>query len=131
MKPTSRVQQEHGVEYHKYWFNQHSGKIFCICSAPSRDAAAMVHRKAHGLMGVKIIEVDPDLAEGILGGCEVSAGGAALVPGARPASATPERARSCSPTSSIPPPSPNASATTPPCAWSRPMTASFATLCAS
>ena len=34
------VQGKHGVEYHKYWFNEAQGKIFCLCSAPSPEAAA-------------------------------------------------------------------------------------------
>jgi class 3 adenylate cyclase len=73
------VQGKYGVAYHKYWFNEAQGKIFCLCSAPSPEAAAMVHRQAHGLEAVKIIEVAPEIADGFMGGCEVNA--AALVPG--------------------------------------------------
>jgi class 3 adenylate cyclase len=75
------TQRKYGVEYHKYWFNESSGKIFCLCSAPSPEAAASVHREAHGLVAGKIIEVAPEIAEGFLGGCEVNSAGAALVPG--------------------------------------------------
>jgi class 3 adenylate cyclase len=75
------VQAKYGVEYHKYWFNEAQGKIFCLCSAPSADAAVTVHREAHGLVPQKIIEIAPELAEGFLGGCEVDPLGAALVPG--------------------------------------------------
>jgi class 3 adenylate cyclase len=75
------TQRKYGVEYHKYWFNERSGKIFCLCSAPSPEAAASVHREAHGLLAAKIIEVAPEIAEGFLGGCEVNTAGAALVPG--------------------------------------------------
>ena len=74
-------QSKYGVEYHKYWFNESRGKIFCLCSAPGPEAAASVHREAHGLLAEKIIEVAPEIADGFLGGCEVSAAGAALVPG--------------------------------------------------
>ncbi|HEY2865241.1 MAG TPA: nickel-binding protein [Casimicrobiaceae bacterium] len=74
-------QEKHGVEYHKYWLNESSGKVFCLCSAPNPEAAATVHREAHGLVAAKIIEVSPEIAEGFLGGCEVNPGGAALVPG--------------------------------------------------
>jgi|SRR5208283_1211772 len=76
------TQQKYGVEYHKYWFNESCGKIFCLCSAPSPEAAASVHREAHGLVAAKIIEVEPEIAEGFLGGCEVNSAGAALIPGA-------------------------------------------------
>ncbi len=74
-------QSKHGVEYHKYWFNEKQGKIFCLCSAPSPEAAATVHREAHGLMAAKIIEVAPEVAEGFLGGSEVNPAGAAILPG--------------------------------------------------
>ncbi|MBV9719783.1 MAG: DUF4242 domain-containing protein [Candidatus Eremiobacteraeota bacterium] len=75
------VQAKYGVEYHKYWFNEKQAKIFCLCSAPSVEAANTVHREAHGLIAQKIIEVAPEVAQGFLGGSEVDAGGAALLPG--------------------------------------------------
>ena len=75
------TQGKYGVEYHKYWINESSGKIFCLCTAPNPEAAATVHREAHGLVAGKIIEVAPEVAEGFLGGCEVNPGGAALIPG--------------------------------------------------
>ena len=34
------------AEYHKYWFNESTGKIFCLCTAPTPEAAASVHRVA-------------------------------------------------------------------------------------
>jgi len=77
------TQAKHGVEYHKYWFNESQGKIFCLCSAPSPEAADTVHREAHGLVASKIIEVAPEVAEGFLGGSEVNQVGAALVPGSK------------------------------------------------
>jgi class 3 adenylate cyclase len=75
-----KTQGKYGVEYHKYWLNEAQGKIFCLCSAPSAEAANAVHREAHGLVAQKIIEVAPELAETFLGGCEVDPAGAALVP---------------------------------------------------
>jgi class 3 adenylate cyclase len=78
-----KTQGKYGVEYHKYWLNEGSGKIFCLCTAPNPEAAASVHREAHGLVASKIIEVAPEIAEGFLGGCEVNPDGAALVPGAK------------------------------------------------
>src|SRR5580698_6443126 len=78
------VQGKHGVEYHKYWFNESTGKIFCLCSAPNPEAAATVHREAHGLVAEKIIEVAPEVAEGFMGGSEVNGAGAVLVPNGGP-----------------------------------------------
>jgi class 3 adenylate cyclase len=74
-------QGSHDVEYIKYWFNEDRGKIFCLCTAPSPEAAAAVHREAHGLTPERIIEVEPEMAEGFLGGVETNLAGAAIVPG--------------------------------------------------
>lgn len=76
-----QTQPKYGVVYHKYWFNESRGKIFCLCSAPSAEAATRVHREAHGLVASKIIEVEPEIADGFLGGSEVNPAGAAVMPG--------------------------------------------------
>ena len=52
------VQGEYGVHYHKYWFDEASGKVFCLVEAPSKEAAIEVHRKAHGLLADEITEVN-------------------------------------------------------------------------
>jgi class 3 adenylate cyclase len=75
------IQQKYGVSYLKYWVNESCGKAFCLVNAPNAEAANHVHREAHGLVAEKIIEVQPEVAEGFLGGGEVNAAGAALVPG--------------------------------------------------
>ncbi|MBI1878430.1 MAG: DUF4242 domain-containing protein [Chloroflexi bacterium] len=46
-----------GVKYLKYWFNEADGTVFCLCEAPSKEAAEAVHREAHGLVADEIIEV--------------------------------------------------------------------------
>jgi len=74
------IQAKHDVTYMKYWVNESKGKIFCLCSAPNAEAADRVHREAHGLAAERIIEVDPDMAEGFLGGGQVAATGVALLP---------------------------------------------------
>lgn len=74
------IQAKYGVNYMKYWINESKGRVFCLCSAPSADAADRVHRDAHGLTAERIIEVDPDVAEGFLGGGSVAATGVALLP---------------------------------------------------
>ena len=76
------VQDKYGVRYHKYWVNEKAGKIFCLCHAPSAEAAEQVHREAHGLVAEKVIQVEPDVAELFMGGSEVNAAGAVLLPGA-------------------------------------------------
>src|SRR5213595_224973 len=76
-----KVQSKYGVSYHKYWVNEKEGKVFCLCHAPNAEAASQVHREAHGLVAEKIIQVEPEVAELFLGGSEVNAAGAALLPG--------------------------------------------------
>jgi hypothetical protein len=51
------VQDKHGVNYLKYWFDEGSGKVFCLVDAPSAEAAVAVHREAHGLLADDITEV--------------------------------------------------------------------------
>lgn len=51
------VQGKHGVSYIRYWYDEGTGKVFCLVQAPSKEAAAAVHREAHGAMADEIIEV--------------------------------------------------------------------------
>src|SRR5437773_9709545 len=76
------TQRKYGVEYTKYWFNQKAGKVFCLIHAPKAEAAQCMHREAHGLMAEKLIEIQPELLEGFLGGVETNSAGAAVLPDA-------------------------------------------------
>jgi hypothetical protein len=51
------VQDRHAVKYLKYWFDEGSGKVFCLVEAPNKAAAEAVHREAHGLVADEITEV--------------------------------------------------------------------------
>ena len=51
------TQEKYGVKYLKYWFDEGSGKVFCLVEAPSKEAAEAVHREAHGLVADEITEV--------------------------------------------------------------------------
>ena len=51
------VQGKYGVEYLRYWFDESSGKVFCLVEAPNAAAAIEVHRQAHGLFPDHITEV--------------------------------------------------------------------------
>ena len=75
------TQRKYGVEYTKYWINEKAGKVFCLCHAPNAEAAEQVHREAHGLLPDKIIEIQPELAEGFVGGVETDAAGAVILSG--------------------------------------------------
>jgi hypothetical protein len=51
------VQDKHGVDYKSYWFDEGSGKVFCLVDAPDAESAAAVHREAHGLLADDIVPV--------------------------------------------------------------------------
>jgi hypothetical protein len=51
------TQGAYDVKYLRYWVNEPAGKVFCLVEAPSADAAATVHREAHGLVADSIFEV--------------------------------------------------------------------------
>jgi len=56
-KKDLEIQKKYGVQYLKYWFDEGSGKVFCLVNAPTKDAAIRVHREGHGLLADEIIEV--------------------------------------------------------------------------
>jgi class 3 adenylate cyclase len=76
------TQRKYGVEYTKYWVNEKAGKLFCLCHAPSAEAAECVHREAHGMVAEKLIEIQPELADSFLGGVETNSAGAVVLPDA-------------------------------------------------
>ena len=51
------VQSKHGVSYVRYWYDEATGKVFCLAEAPTAEAAIAVHREAHGLLADEIVEV--------------------------------------------------------------------------
>ena len=75
------IQDKYGVKYHKYWVNEKTGKVFCLCHAPNAEAAEQVHREAHGLMPEKVIQVDAEMAELFMGASDVNPAGAVILPG--------------------------------------------------
>ncbi len=52
-----QTQGKYDVSYLRYWVDEKQGKIFCLVEAPSDDAAATVHREAHGLVANEIYQV--------------------------------------------------------------------------
>jgi hypothetical protein len=45
------------VRYLRYWVDEQQGKVFCLVEAPSAEAAATVHREAHGLVADEVFQV--------------------------------------------------------------------------
>jgi hypothetical protein len=52
-----KTQEKYDVKYLRYWFDEGSGKVFCLIEAPNKEAAIAVHREAHGLLADELIEV--------------------------------------------------------------------------
>jgi hypothetical protein len=52
------VQDKYGVKYMRYWYDEATGKVFCLAEAPSAEAAIAVHREAHGLLADEITQVN-------------------------------------------------------------------------
>lgn len=51
------TQGKYGVNYRQYWFDEGTGKVFCLVEAPDKESAERVHREAHGLTADEITEV--------------------------------------------------------------------------
>ena len=51
------TQGKYGVSYVRYWYDEATGKVFCLVESPSAEAAIAVHRDAHGLLADEITEV--------------------------------------------------------------------------
>lgn len=75
-----KVQDKYGVSYHKYWVNERKGKVYCLCNAPTAEAADAVHREAHGLRAARIMEVTPEIADAFMGVAEADGAGAVTLP---------------------------------------------------
>ena len=61
------IEALHDVKFLSYWFDYQRQHAFCLVEAPSAEAAVSVHKEAHGLIPLDIIEVEPDELEKFLG----------------------------------------------------------------
>jgi hypothetical protein len=51
------VQARYGVRFVRYWYDERTGKVFCLSEAPNAESVAEVHRHSHGLLADEIFEV--------------------------------------------------------------------------
>jgi hypothetical protein len=51
------VQAHYGVRFIRYWYDEKTGKVFCLSEAPNAEAVTNVHRAAHGLLADEVIQV--------------------------------------------------------------------------
>ncbi|MGZ5189620.1 MAG: nickel-binding protein [Flavisolibacter sp.] len=61
------IQDEHTCKCMTYWVDEKRESIFCLIEAPDKIAVQEMHRRAHGLIPHKIIEVSDTLVESFLG----------------------------------------------------------------
>jgi len=60
-------QEEYGCSCMTYWVDEDRGNIFCLIDAPDKEAVQEMHRKSHGLIPHKIIEVSKTVVRSFLG----------------------------------------------------------------
>jgi class 3 adenylate cyclase len=61
------IQDEYGVRFLTYWFDEGRGHAFCLIDAPDIAAAMRVHQESHGNIASRMIEVDLSAVEAFLG----------------------------------------------------------------
>ena len=51
------VQDNYGAKFLRYWYDESTGRIFCLSWAPTKEAVMAVHREANGETADEIWEV--------------------------------------------------------------------------
>lgn len=74
------TQDEFGVRWLTWWFDDGVGKSFCLVEAPDADSAVACHKAAHGLAPHEIIEVSGDAMAGFFGSWSKDAHDQAVFP---------------------------------------------------
>ncbi len=61
------IQDEYRCKCMTYWLDETRGNAFCLIEAPERSVVEEMHRKSHGFIPHKIIEVQNEVIESFLG----------------------------------------------------------------
>ncbi|MGO4436439.1 nickel-binding protein [Rhizobium sp. RAF56] len=61
------IQDDYGVKFLTYWFDQRRGTAFCLVDAPDAATAQCVHQHAHGMVAGEVVEVALSAVEAFLG----------------------------------------------------------------
>ena len=61
------IQDQYGVKFLTYWFDEQPGTTFCLVDAPDKHTAQCVHREAHGYVAGEVVEVALSAVEAFLG----------------------------------------------------------------
>ena len=62
-----KIEKEFNCRGFTYWFDDLRKQVFCLIEAPNKEAIEDMHKKAHGDVPNKIIEVNPSIVESFLG----------------------------------------------------------------
>lgn len=61
------IQDQYGVKFLTYWFDEARGAVFCLVDAPDKETANRVHQDAHGAIANVMVEVELSAVEAFLG----------------------------------------------------------------
>ncbi|MGI9642832.1 MAG: nickel-binding protein [Acidimicrobiia bacterium] len=75
------TQDQFGVRFLTYWFNDAEGKAFCLVESPDTETAVACHKAAHGLTPHRMIEVSGDALAGFFGEWQMNDGDQVVLPG--------------------------------------------------
>jgi AraC-like DNA-binding protein len=62
-----KIEKEFNCRGFTYWYDSDRKHAFCLIEAPNKEAIEDMHRKAHGDVPNRIIEVNPSIVESFLG----------------------------------------------------------------
>jgi len=51
------VQARYGVRFIRYWYDEKTGKVFCLSEAPDRQSVLATHAASHGMAPDEVFEV--------------------------------------------------------------------------
>ena len=66
------IQDDHGVRFLTFWFNQPDGHAFCLVEAPDKESAIACHKASHGLVPHDMIEVERPTVNQFMGDWEAN-----------------------------------------------------------
>ncbi len=61
------VQEDYGVRFVTYWFEEEAGSGFCLIEGPDKESVEAAHRAAHGMLPANVVEVDEANVRGFFG----------------------------------------------------------------
>ena len=61
------LQHEYDCKCMTYWIDEKKGLAFCLIEAPDQSMVEEMHRRSHGLVPSKVIEVKTEVVESFLG----------------------------------------------------------------